>query len=202
VFEATGVEPRFTVDVRALSAENLARVRLLVILRDGLERPGKGERPDYVWMTPEQGRAVARFVEGGGGLLSLHNSLALYPPDGPYLQMMGGRYTGHGPLERFRVEVADPDHPVARGVEGFSVADEQHAPEYDRGKVRLLLRSRSDEGKVAAAGWAAEPGRGRLCYLANGHTREALLHPTYQRLLRNAVRWCVRREGEGDGPRP
>jgi type 1 glutamine amidotransferase len=200
VFEATGVEPHFTVDVRALSAENLARVQLLVILRDGLQRPGKGERPDYVWMTPEQGWAVARFVEGGGGLLSLHNALALYPADGPYLQMMGGRYTGHGPLERFGVEVADRDHPVTRGVEDFSVADEQHAPEYDRGKVRLLLRSRSDEGKEAPAGWAAEPGRGRLCYLANGHTREALLHPVYQRLLRNAVRWCLRREEEATEP--
>jgi uncharacterized protein len=143
---------------------------------------------------------VARFVANGGGLLILHNALALYPADGPYLELAGGRYTGHGPLERFRVEVADPDHPVTRGVEDFSVADEQHAPDYDRGKVHLLLRSRSDEGKVAAAGWAGEPGRGRLCYLANGHTREALLHLMDQRLLRNAVRWCLRREAENDEP--
>jgi hypothetical protein len=200
VFEAAGVEPHFAVDVRALSAENLARVRLLVLLRDGLQRPRTGERSEYVWMTAEQGRAVADFIEGGGGLLSLHNALALYPADGAYLRLLGGRYTGHGPLERFRVEVADASHPVTRGVGDFSVADEQHAPEYDRGKVRLLLRSRSDEGKVAAAGWAGEPGRGRVCYLANGHTREALLHPTYQRLLRNAVGWCLRREGQGEGP--
>ena len=55
-----------------------------------------------------------------------------------------------------------------------------------------MLRNRSDDGKVAAAGWVREPGRGRLCYLANGHTREALLHPMYQKLLRNAVRWCLR----------
>jgi hypothetical protein len=82
-------------------------------------------------------------------------------------------------------------------VRAFSVADEQHTPAYDAGKVHLLLRSRSDEGKEAAAGWVHEPGRGRLCHLANGHTREALLHPMYQRLVRNAVRWCLRREEEG-----
>jgi len=194
VFEATGVVPHFTVDVRALSAENLARVQLLVVLRDGLQRPMTGEKSDFIWMTPDQERAVVEFVERGGAFLNLHNSMGLYPEDGPYLKLVGGRYIGHGPLERFRVEVVDGDHPITRGVTAFSVADEQHTPPYDRSKVRLLLQNRSDEGQVAAAGWCYEPGRGRLCHLANGHTRESLMHPMYQRLMRNAVAWCLRRE--------
>ena len=108
------------------------------------------------------------------------------------MKLAGGRYTGHGPLARFRVEVLDPDHPVTRGVQAFSVADEQHAPIHDK-KVHLLLQSRADDGKTAAAGWVLEPGRGRLCHLAPGHTREALLQPMYQVLLRNAVNWCLRK---------
>src|SRR5207237_4533657 len=60
VFEAAGVASHFTVDVRALSAENLSRVGLLVILRDGLQRPSADTKADYVWMTPEQQRAVVR----------------------------------------------------------------------------------------------------------------------------------------------
>jgi type 1 glutamine amidotransferase len=196
VFEATGVVPHFTVDVQALSAENLARVQLLVILRDGLQRPRTGEKSQYVWMTPEQEKAVVQFVEGGGGFLNLHNALGLYPEGGPYLKLAGGRYTGHGPLERFRVEAVDNEHPVTHGVRDFTVADEQHAPVYDKDRVHLLLQARSAEGKVTAAGWAYEPGRGRVCHLAPGHTREALLHPMYQLLLRNAVTWCLRREGK------
>jgi type 1 glutamine amidotransferase len=197
--EAAGVVPHFTVDVRALSAENLARVALLVVLRDGLQRPQTGPKSQFVWMTPEQEHAVVRFVEGGGGFLNLHNALGLYPADGPYLQLAGGKYLGHGPLERFRVEVVDPDHPVTRGVHAFTVADEQHTPAPDAGKVHLLLRSRSDVGKEAAAGWVREAGRGRVCHLACGHTREALLQPTFQRLLRNGAAWCLRRDGRS-GP--
>jgi type 1 glutamine amidotransferase len=197
VFEATGVVPHFTVDVKAVSAPNLAKVRLLVILRDGLQRPEQDHRADFVWMTPEQEHAVAAFVEKGGSFLNLHNAMGLYPSGGPYLDLVGGRYTGHGPLERFRVEVVDADHPITRDVVAFSVPDEQHTPICDENRVHLVLRSRSDDGKtVAAAGWVREPGRGRLCHLAPGHTREALLHPMYQRLLRNAVRWCLR---TGDG---
>ena len=170
VFEATGVVPHFTVDVNALSAENLAKVRLLVILRDGLMRPQRGDRRHFIWMTPEQERAVVAFVEGGGGFLNLHNAMGLYPANGPYLDLVGGRYIGHGPLERFGVEVVDAAHPVTRGVDSFFVADEQHTPPYDEERVHLLLRNRSDDGKAAAAGWVREPGRGRLCHLANGHT--------------------------------
>ena len=192
VFKATGVVPHFAVDVRAVSAENLARVRLLVILRDGLQRPKPNPESNLVWMTPEQEQAIVDFVERGGGFLNLHNSMGLYPDNGPYLKLVGGRYNGHGPLERFRVEVVDRQHPVTQGVEDFSVADEQHTPPYDESKVHLLLRNRSDDGQTAAAGWAYEPAQGRLCHLANGHTREALEHPMYQRLLQNATRWCLR----------
>lgn len=195
VFEAVGVIPHFTVDVRALTAGNLSKVKLLVILRDGLQRPSDDPASNYKWMTLPQQEAVVRFVTGGGGFLNLHNSMGLYPDDGPYLKLVGGRYIGHGPLERFRVEVVDANHPITRGVAGFSVADEQHTPPYDGGKVHLLLRNRSDDGKVvAAAGWAYEPGRGRLCHLANGHTRESLRHPMFRLLLQNAINWCLRRD--------
>jgi len=195
VFEATGVVPHFTVDVHALSATNLARVQLLVILRDGLQRPAAEAATFFKWMTPEQERAVVSFVEAGGGFLNLHNSMGLYPEHGAYLELIGGRYASHGPLERFGVEIADPAHPITCGVSAFFVADEQHTPLYDEGRVHLLLRSRSDDGKSAAAGWVREQGKGRLCHLANGHTLDALLHPMYQRLMSNAVRWCLHLNG-------
>ena len=202
VFEAAKVIPHFALDVNALSAQNLAKVQLLVVLRDGLMRPQREGRTNFIWMTLEQERAVVAFVEGGGGFLNLHNAMGLYPANGPYLNLVGGRYVGHGPLERFQVDVVDSAHPVTRGVGSFFVADEQHTPPYDEGRVHLLLRNRSDDGKTtAAAGWVREPGRGRLCHLANGHTLEALLHPMYQRLLSNAVRWCVRQEVPGGAPR-
>ena len=111
------------------------------------------------------------------------------------VQQVGGMFDvplAERASERFRVEVVDPNHPITRGVADFSIADEQHTPPYDMGKVHLLLRNRSDDGAVAAAGWVYEPGKGRLCHLANGHTRESLQHPMYQQLLRNAVRWCLR----------
>jgi type 1 glutamine amidotransferase len=190
--QAAGVTPYFTVDVAALSGENLTKVDLLVILRDGMLWPEGPDKPYKIWMSPAQEKAVVDFVEGGKAFLNLHSSMGLYPENGPYLNLVGGKYIGHGPLERFRLEVADPNHPITQGISDWCAADEQHTPPHQP-KVRLLLRNRSDDGKTAAAGWAYEPGRGRLCHLASGHTRDALEHPMFQRVLRNAVEWCLRR---------
>lgn len=201
VFEATGVTPHFAVDVETLTATNLSQVDLLVIFRDGHLQPDDG--PGEPWMTIEQQRAVSDFVSRGGGFLNLHNAMGLYPDKGPYLELVGGQYAGHGPLERFRVEVVDPDHPVTRGVTAFAVADEQHTPPFDEQRCHLLLRNRSLDGEIlAAAGWVREPGKGRLCYLANGHTSEALGHPMFQRLLGNAVNWLLRRDEDSGDPTP
>jgi type 1 glutamine amidotransferase len=192
--EQAGMSAFFTVDARALTAANLESVRLLVILRDGATWPSAAGK-FKIWMTREQEEAVVNFVKRGRGLLALHNATALYPDGGPYLRLVGGRYTTHGPLERFRISVLDRLHPITRDVHDFEVADEQHLPIPDRPRVHLLLESRSAEGAVGAAGWAHEFERGRVCYLANGHTREALNHPEFQKLLRNAANWCLGGDG-------
>jgi len=194
VIESTGVETQFIVDYRALTRENLARVDLLIILRDGMVWPAGPQGAQRIWMTPAQEQAVEDFVvKDGKAFLNLHNSMGIYPEGGKYLRLVGGRYIGHGPLERYHVEVSDPTHPIAQGVTNWFAADEQHTPPADI-PVKVFLTNRSPDGKVKAnAGWTHEPGKGRVCHFAPGHTRESLLHPMFQRTLRNAVEWCLRR---------
>ncbi len=197
-FSDAGVAVRFAFDVRALSAENLQEVKLFCILRDGSHRPDATDKP-AMWMTRDQEEAFVRFVHNGGALLGLHNCPGLYPKGGPYLELLGGTFKGHGPLERFRVKVHDADHPITRGVESFEVPDEQHTPVPNLDKVHIFLKSYSERGVEGTAGWAYDFGKGRVCYLANGHTRESLAHPMVQRLLRNAINWCLKRETEEAG---
>ena len=61
---------------------------------------------------------------------------------------------------------------------------------------QLLLRNISDGNKSAPAGWWREIGKGRFCYLAPGHTPEALGHPMMVQLIRNAVRWLTTEEDD------
>jgi type 1 glutamine amidotransferase len=74
------------------------------------------------------------------------------------------------------------------------VADEQHTPRPDLRSVHVVLESISAAGVRAAAGWVREIGKGRVVYLANGHTRDALENPMYRRVLGNSIAWCLEKE--------
>ena len=182
----------FIENVEALTAESLAQHDLLIILRDGMNWPGGYDQPHIKWMTDTQQQAIWDFVHGGGGFLALHNAQGLYPPDGLYYKLFGGDYGGHPEPYVYTVRVEDRDHPVTSGVEDFEIFDEQHTVKYYLDHEHLLLRSIARDNLSAPAGWWREMGKGRFCYLAPGHTPEALDHPMMQRLMRNAARWLAR----------
>ena len=182
----------FIENVEALTAESLGKHDLLIILRDGMNWPEGFDKPHVKWMTDTQQQAIWDFVHGGGGFLALHNSQGLYPPDGLYYKLFGGDYGGHPEPYVFTIRVEDRDHPVTSGVEDFEIFDEQHTVKYYLDREHLLLRSMARDNLSAPAGWWREMGKGRFCYLAPGHTPEALGHPMMQRLMRNAARWLVR----------
>lgn len=177
----------------ALTAEKLKDFDLLIFFKDGNIWPDGYERgSEKKWMTEEQQQALSDFVHNGGAFLALHNSHGLYPADGPYYDIFGGDYGGHPPPEEFMIRIENKDHPITAGVDDFRTFDEQHMSKYYGDRDHLLLRNISDANKSAPAGWWREIGEGRFCYLAPGHTPQALGHPMMQRLIRNSVNWLTR----------
>lgn len=193
-FARENVPITFIENDQALNAEALKDYQLLVILRDGMNWPNGYDEPHVKWMTDAQQQAIWDFVQNGGGFLPLHNAQGLYPPDGLYYKLLGGDYGGHPRPYVFTIRVENENHPITAGVEDFEIFDEQHMVKYYLDREHLLLRSIARDNTAAPAGWWREMGKGRLCYLAPGHTPEALNHPMMQRLLRNAMRWCLRME--------
>jgi type 1 glutamine amidotransferase len=191
--EAAGLQVEFTTDFAALGQQSLQGQRLLAILRDGMEWPQGDNQPHQVWMQPQQEEAIEAFVAGGGAFLPLHNAGWAYPWKNGYRRVMGGYYQGHPPVQPFEVKVV-ASHPITAGVEDYAITDEQHFLWFDHDRVQLLLKSQGSNGMESAAGWAYEYGKGRVAYLANGHTLGILQHPMVQRLLHNAARWLLSME--------
>ena len=179
-------------DVTALNADSLRQHQLLIILRDGMNWPDGYDNPAVKWMSDAQQQAIWDFVNNGGGFLALHNAQGIYPPGGLYYKLFGGDYGGHPKPYTFTVRVEDKNHPITAGVEDFEIFDEQHMVKYYLDREHELLRAIARDNAESVAGWWRESGKGRFCYLAPGHTPEALNHPMMQRLMRNAAAWCVR----------
>ena len=188
-----GFEVTCLSDQTQLGAASLADKQLLVILRDGIEWPDGPQGKSVPWMTPEQEAAIEAFVLGGGAFLALHNAGWGYPWRGAYRRTLGGYYIGHPPLAEFSVQVVNTAHPVTAGVSDYSISDEQHMLHYDFDRVTPLLVSVGQDGRGTVSGWAYDYGQGRVVYLPHGHTLEIIRHPSNLRLMRNAVRWLLRR---------
>jgi type 1 glutamine amidotransferase len=188
-----GIEVTCTTDFAGFGQGVLKDKALFVLSRDGIEFPdGRGSESE-AWMQPRQEDALEQFVLRGGGFLALHNAGWGYPWKGGYRRTLGGYYIGHPPRARFRVEVVNTAHPVTAGVASYDVVDEQHWLHWDYQRVTPLLVSQGQDGRQSVSGWAYEYGSGRVVYLPQGHTLEALMHPMVQRLLHNATRWLLRR---------
>jgi type 1 glutamine amidotransferase len=213
-----GLSMDFSDEVELLAPRFLKQYKMLVMLRDGMKffsgysmTAGRGaasvsdpplppmeEKATY-WITPEQGRAVKEFVQAGGGALFFHNTTYISPHNQDFRDVLGAVTLEHPPLRPFKVKIVNGDHPITRGVHDFVVTDEQHFVQYEKDPKFVLMQSVNedgltwrDHGTTSVAGWAYDFGKGRVCYLAPGHTIAALWNPEYKKIQQNAAKWLLR----------
>ena len=102
--------------------------------------------------------------------------------------MLGGVFASHPPQCRVTVEPQEGD-PLTVGSTPFALIDEHYMMELDDAQAGVFVTTRSAHG-VQPGGWTRPEGDGRVCVLTPGHNVEVWLHPSYQRLIHNALRWC------------
>ena len=224
----SGVTVTFTPDYTLLTEETLAGYRLLIVLCDGLSFPGGYATPfvfydpekdkivsdppvppfdekAVLWLTADMGKAIRKFVEGGGSAWFFHNASYISSANADFRHVEGALFTGHTPFRPYKMKITNPDHPITRGVKDFVVTEEQHYLIYDKDPKDVLARSvnesgleystpqHGNQGATCEACWAYDYGKGRVCFMAPGHTIASFWNPEYVKLQKNALRWLLRK---------
>ena len=157
-----------------------------------------------MWITPEQGRAIRAYVEQGGSAWFFHNASYISGANADFRHVEGALFTGHTAFRPYKMKIVNHDHPITRGVNDFVVTEEQHYLIFDKDPKTVLARSVNEEGleystpkygnqgSTCEACWAYEYGRGRVCFMAPGHTIMSFWNPEYVKLQKNAARWLLR----------
>jgi len=156
------------------------------------------------WLTAEQGKAIRDFVDGGGSAWFFHNASYISGGNADFRHVEGALFTGHTGFRPYKMKIVNPDHPITKGVGDFVVTEEQHYVIYDKDPKHVLVRSVNEQGleystaKYGSQGatceacWAYDYGKGRVCFMAPGHTIPSLWNPEYVKLQKNALRWLLR----------
>jgi trehalose utilization protein len=134
--------------------------------------------------------------EGGVGFISLHSS--------HYARPFKRLVDASGDLGEYRfdddesefIEVVAPDHPIADGVDDFTIPEAEmfgdpfDVPEPDT----VVFRSTYSNGpEEMRSGITFQFGEGRGFYLRPGHEEFDIYYDdTIQRILVNATRWAAR----------
>lgn len=164
----------------------LNRFRLMVLAKANVVSQ-EDKRP---WLAPDLQAALRDHVRQGNGLLVVHGGISGYDKLPAARGMIGGAFLSHPPQCSVTIE-PKRGHPLADGVGPFAVMDEHYQVALDDPRAEVFLHSRSEHG-VWPAGWTRTEGAGRVCVLTPGHNVEVWLHPCFQALLRNALRWIAK----------
>jgi len=175
-------------------------------LRGGPREPGPDTDVVVLYdmpaaMTPEQKDTLRSWIEHGGGLVVLHHAIA--GRSGWrwwHEEVVGARYVEAGDAEPpssyrhdevVRVSVV-ARHPVTAGIEPFVILDETYKGLWLSPRIEVLLRTDNptSDGPVA---WTFPHPKARVAVIQLGHGREAHLHPSFRRLVHNAVLWAAGR---------
>ena len=162
---------------------------------------------NYQEISDEAKADFVSLIKGGKGLVVVHHGIGSYLDWPEYWKIMGMRwyhtntvvdgvvkfsYPSDSVENHFRVHVADPEHPVTRGLKDYDMIDETYKgfDVYDDSHP-LLTTDCPISNKVIA--WAKTYGDGRVVCIQSGHGSNAYVNPNFQTFLRQAIQWTAKK---------
>ena len=156
----------------------------------------------------DQGKAdFVNFLKSGKGLVVLHHAIANYQEWPEYEKIVGGRYYLQKTLVKgvekprsiwkhgvdYTIHIADPNHPVTRGVKDFETHDETYGL-FDMGPESHPLLTADEPTSAKNIGWAKTYHGARVVFIQLGHDHIAYANPNYRKLVAQAIRWVAHQD--------
>ncbi len=187
-------DPRLTVrvveDPNFLDSSAITNYAAVILHWKNWEVPGPG---------PAARENLRRYVENGGGLMLTHFACGAWYGEWPEFKNLAGRaWYGqdggrqHDPRGQFAVEIADPAHPITKGLEPFATDDELYTCLIGDAPIHVLAQARSKvDGKEYPMAFVLNYGRGRVFHTTLGHDVTALTNNAVPELLRRGCAWTA-----------
>ena len=187
-------------DAAILETPGLAKYAAIVAMAD--------RRDPEFRLTESQQKALLKYVHDGKGFFSLHGFCCADKTWVPEMrEMLGGVLAHFGipdtkvKVGRFPLKMADPDHPITRGVTDFEHQDELYYYLQIHGTMKPLVVA-TFEGTDWPVLWTRNYGQGKVCVSVFGHCgvkptdKDPLEHAPFQKLVVQGIAWTAGRAGK------
>jgi type 1 glutamine amidotransferase len=155
-------------------------------------------------MTPKQQKNFLALLDKGVGLVILHHAIAAYDSWPLFAKISGVKYhlnpweengvkkepSGWKEGVEIKVHVADPNHPITRGLKDYDLFDETYCRfDVDPGVHALLTTDAPTSDKTIA--WVKTYGNARVFFIQSGHDHTGYDNPNYRKIVVRAIRWTA-----------
>ena len=181
-----------------LTKDMLYNYEVIINAKGNAHSPANAKSPWFedgvTAVMPEDFR---EYIEEGHGFIALHSGNTYHPETRKdMVDLIGNSFIRHPkqcPITAYAVK----DHPIISGIEPFTFRDEHYMIQlYNEEELDIFMETKSDtEAGVQPAGYTKQVGKGRLVVLTPGHNCAVLLHPSYQKILANAIEYAAGKLG-------
>ncbi|MBI5383757.1 MAG: ThuA domain-containing protein [Verrucomicrobia bacterium] len=182
---------RIVEDPNALASPKLKEWDVVILHFMDWEVPGPG---------PEARENLKRFVESGKGMMLTHFACGAWDNnEWPEFKKLAGRVwfganggRQHDPHGKFRVDIADPAHPITKGLEPFETLDELYTCLTGDAAIQVVAKATSKvDQKDYPMAFVLNFGQGRVFHTVLGHDTRAYASAGVGELLRRGCAWAA-----------
>jgi hypothetical protein len=138
---------------------------------------------------------LARFGQRNQGIVIIHHGLLAFNDWSGWVEMCGTRkgdnFSYHDG-QTVKVEIADADHPITRGLAPFEIKDETYCIPDAAADSRVLLTTPHPKSMRTIA-WTRQFKQARVFCIALGHDALAYDNPSFRTLIERGVAWAAGR---------
>jgi hypothetical protein len=158
---------------------------------------------DFITEMPRKDSSIyLNLARRGMPMLFLHHAICTFQEWDGYGELVGGKYIvegfGNDPSELsdyehdldLQITVLNKQHPVAQGVEDFTIHDEGYSNLWIRdGVIPLLGTDHPDCEEIV--GWVNKYDASTTIWLIFGHDKQAYQNDSFRELLGNSLDWLT-----------
>jgi hypothetical protein len=158
-----------------------------------VEGPTDEGRPGYAGKPKS---ALAQLGETKQGIFLLHHALLAYPAWPVWNELVGIQQPwadfGYRHDETLRVNIADPDHPITRGLASWEMIDETYRMKEPDKNSHILLTV-DHERSMQAIAWTRQYKQSRVFCLQSGHDNQTWQNEQFYKIVQRGILWCAGR---------
>jgi len=146
-------------------------------------------------LPSEDAKAALEAVgEVEQGIIFLHHGLLGFPKWSVWSDIIGipNRSFSYSNGETVHVEIADPDHPITKGLSSWDMVDETYKMDAARPDCHVLLTTDHPKSLRTLA-WTRQHNKARVFILASGHDKHTYANPNFQTILLRGIYWAAGR---------